>query len=74
MSAFSAMATALTSIPEEEEEASKLPSLYILLAVSCTYAIFGFFVSVLMYGRKTSHDPNDLNRKTTIYGKDNRPQ
>ena len=74
MSAFSAMATALTSIPEEEEEASKLPSLLILLSISCTYAIFGFFVSVFMYGRKTSHNPNDLNRRTTIYGKSNEPK
>ena len=61
------MATALTSIPEEAEDPEKYSALIILLAVSVAYCICGFTVSVLMYGRKTSHDPDALNRKTSIY-------
>ena len=67
LSAFSAMATALTSIPEETEDPDKYSALIILLAVSVVYCILGFTVSVLMYGRKTSHDPDALNKKTKIY-------
>ena len=67
LSSFSAMATALTSIPEETEDPDKYSALIILLAVSVVYCILGFTVSVLMYGRKTSHDPDALNKKTKIY-------
>ena len=67
MSAFSALATALTSIGEHDVDATELNNLYMLLTVSCTYAISGFLISVFMYGRKTSHNPDDLNRRTSIY-------
>ena len=67
MSAFSALATALTSIGENDVEADELDNLYLLLGVSITYAILGFLISVFLYGRKTSHNPEDLNKRTSIY-------
>ena len=57
LSAFSALATLLSS--HEQTGASIL-----LFVLSAIYSVFGFVVSVYLYGRKTSHDPDSLNRKT----------
>jgi len=56
-SAFSALATFLSS--HEKSTAST-----VLIVLSGIYSIFGFVVAVWMYGRKTSHDPSALNRRT----------
>ena len=60
LSAFSALATFLSS--HEQTRAST-----ILFILSGVYSIFGIIVSIYMYGRKTTHDPDSLNRKTFIY-------
>ena len=60
LSAFSALGTFLSS--HEKTRASMF-----LFILSGIYSVFGLIVSVYMYGRKTSHDPDSLNRRTTIY-------
>ena len=60
LSAFSALATFLSSHQGNVDST-------ILFILSGIYSIFGIFVSIWMYGRKTSHDPSSLNRQTIIY-------
>lgn len=60
LSAFSALATFLSS--NQKSSAST-----VLFFLSGVYSIFGIVVSVWLYGRKTTHDPNTLNRRTIIY-------
>ena len=60
LSAFSAMATALSS--HEGTRAST-----VLFLISGVYGVFGLGVAVYLYGRKTSHDPRSLQRNTIVY-------
>ena len=61
LSAFSALATFLSS------EANNTSSSMVLYIFSGIYSVFGVVVAVYMYGRKTTHDPDSLNIKTSIY-------
>ena len=60
LSAFSALATFLSS--NYQTSAARL-----LFFISGAYSIFGIIVAIYMYGRKTSHDPDALNRETIIF-------
>ena len=60
LSAFSALATFLSSNEES-------PAATVLFVLSGIYSIFGLVTSIYMYGRKTSHDPDTLNRHTIIF-------
>ena len=60
LSAFSALATFLSS----NEQSTAATVLFVLSGI---YSIYGIIVSIYLYGRKTSHDPDSLNRHTVIY-------
>ena len=60
LSAYSALLTALSS--HESTRAST-----ILFLFSALYSAYGIIVAIWMYGRKTSHNPDTLNRRTIIY-------
>lgn len=60
LSAFSALATFLSS----NEQSTAATVLFVLSGI---YSAYGIIVSVYMYGRKTTHDPDTLNRNTVIY-------
>ena len=59
LSAFSALATFLSS----NGSSSAAITLFILSGV---YSIYGFIISVWLYGRKTTHNPDALNRKESV--------
>ena len=61
LSAVSALATALS-----DQDLSTGLSIA-LLVVSIVYSIFGMCVAVVLYGRKTTHEPEVLQRDTIIY-------
>ena len=59
LSAFSALATFLSSHLETSDS-------IVLSILSGIYSIFGFLVAILLYGRKTSHNPDALNKNTEL--------
>ena len=60
LSAFSALATFLSSN-------SQSTAASVLFVLSGIYSVTGLIISIYLYGRKTSHDPDSLNRNTIIY-------
>lgn len=61
LSAFSALLTFLSASDERSTQAN------FLFIISGIYSIYGIIISIMLYGRKTSHDPNTLNRHTIIF-------
>ena len=59
LSAFSALATFLSSHHQTSDS-------IVLSILSGIYSIFGFLVAILLYGRKTSHNPDALNTHTKL--------
>ena len=60
LSAFSALATFLSS----NEKSTAATVLFVLSGI---YSIYGLIVSIYLYGRKTTHNPDSLNRHTVIF-------
>ena len=61
LSAFSALLTFLSASDERSTQANYL------FIISGVYSIYGIAISVMLYGRKTSHNPDALNRHTVIF-------
>lgn len=61
LSAVSALATALS-----DQDFSTGLSVALLL-VSIIYSVYGIVVAVILYGRKTTHEADTLQRDTVIY-------